>query len=86
MRPNEVARCKLEDAMVQSENLVDMNQILQFEADNQRIPGFLLVFFTTQKAEFWIFFELKKKIWEFFLTMYSKMQQYAYMSLLIKKK
>ena len=50
---------------------MDINKILQSEADNQRIPVFLLVFFTTQKAEFWIFFELKKKIWDFFLTMYS---------------
>ena len=44
---------------------MDINQILQFEADNQRIPVSLLVFFTTQKAEFWIFFDLPKKIFRF---------------------
>jgi len=41
---------------------VDINQILHFEADNQRIPLFELAFFTTQKAVFWIFFDLPKKI------------------------
>ena len=45
---------------------MDINKILQSEADNQRIPVFLLVFFTTQKAEFWIIFELKKKFENFF--------------------
>ena len=45
---------------------MDINKILQSEADNQRIPGFLLVFFTTQKAEFWICFELKKNLRIFF--------------------
>ena len=60
---------------------MDINKILQSEADNQRIPVFLLAFFTTQKTEFWIFFDLPKKILRFFLTMYSQMQQYAYMTM-----
>ena len=45
---------------------MDINKILQSEADNQRIPVFLLVFFTTQKAEFSIFFDLPKKKFEIF--------------------
>ena len=47
---------------------MDINKILQSEADNQRIPVFLLVFFTTQKAEFWIFFWPSKKYFENFLA------------------
>ena len=50
---------------------MDINQILQFEEDNQRIPVIVLAFFTTQKAEFWILFDLPKKILEIVLTMYS---------------
>jgi len=47
---------------------VDINQILHFEADNQRIPLFELAFFTTQKAVFWIFFDLPKKILQNFFN------------------
>ena len=47
---------------------MDINQILQFEADNQRIPVFLLVFLPTQKAEFLIFFDLPKKILRIFFN------------------
>ena len=56
---------------------MDINQILQFEADNQRIPVFLLVFFTTQKAEFWIFFDLPKKNFEIFFKLLENQARYA---------